>query len=263
MFRVLLPTDFSKNSFRAISYVFKHFKHERIKLMLIHTIKAPHSAAGVLIRIDDLMRQDAERDMANLAQEIKDKYDVTVDSIIKIGHLNDWLKQYADSHKIDLVCMGTKGESDIGNKLLGSVTDSVIRACEVPVLAIPPKDDLPPVHQVAIATVSDKIPDENYVKRFMATLKLENPRVNVIRVVRKERNDLPKSIDIDQVQVGVEQVVNSSIVQGICKYAKEANTDLMLMYHVHSGKIASFFSKSSTVGVCGKIDIPLLVIPVK
>ena len=262
MFRILLPTDFSKNSFRAISYVFEHFKHERVKLKLIHTIKAPHSAAGVLIRIDSLMRKDAEEDMANLQQEIKEKYDVETESIIKVGNLNDWLKHYGKSHKIDLVCMGTKGESDIGNRVLGSVTDSVIRSCFIPVLAIPPEQDLPAVHRIAIATTSDKIPDENYVKRLLATLKLEQPKINAVRIVKEQQEGLPRSIEIDQVQVGVEQVVHSSVVQGICDYAEKANTNLMMMYHEHSSSFGSFFSKSVSVGVCGKIDVPLLVIPV-
>ena len=42
-------------------------------LLLIHTIRAPHSAAGVLIRIDDLMQKDAEQDMQKELEHVKAK----------------------------------------------------------------------------------------------------------------------------------------------------------------------------------------------
>lgn len=263
MFRVLIPTDFSENAFKAVEYVFEHFRGERVKLMLIHTIRAPHSAAGVLIRIDDLMRRDAERDMAELSQRIKTEYGAEVESIIKIGHLTDWVKQYSQVYKVDLVCMGTKGESNLANKVLGSVTESVIKSAKIPVLAVPVEAESRPIHRVAIATPLGDLNDQNYIKRFMGSLKMENPHINVVRVLKDRDERSPKSIDIDGYQIGIETVYNDSITEGICAYVDEYPTDLLLMYHSQTGTFASIFTKSVTMGVCGKISIPLLVLPLK
>lgn len=263
MFRILVPTDFSENAFKAVEYVFEHFRAERVKLILIHTIRAPHSAAGVLIRIDDLMRQDAERDMEQLVELIKSSHNVEVESIIKIGHLTDWVKQYAQVYKIDLVCMGTKGESNLSNRLLGSVTESVIKSARIPILVVPSTGDTPPIRRVAIATPLGDLNDQNYIKRFMGSLSLENPHINVIRVLKDRDKQSPKSIDIDGYQIGIETVYNNSITEGICSYVDEFPTDLLIMYHSHTGKWASIFTKSVTIGVCGKINIPLLVLPLK
>ncbi|MFB3093273.1 MAG: universal stress protein [Dehalococcoidia bacterium] len=44
---------------------------------------------------------------------------------------------YAREHGIDLVVMSTHGFGGLKRLLVGSVTDRVIRSCEVPVLVVP------------------------------------------------------------------------------------------------------------------------------
>ncbi|WP_123536930.1 universal stress protein [Halosimplex salinum] len=43
---------------------------------------------------------------------------------------------YADDHDIDLVVMGTHGRTGLERYLLGSVTEKVVRAAEIPVLTV-------------------------------------------------------------------------------------------------------------------------------
>ena len=45
--------------------------------------------------------------------------------------------EYTKEHDIDLVLMSTYGYSGIKRRLLGSVTDRIIRASETPVLVLP------------------------------------------------------------------------------------------------------------------------------
>jgi nucleotide-binding universal stress UspA family protein len=44
---------------------------------------------------------------------------------------------YVKEHSISLVVMTTRGHGGIKRLLVGSVTDRVIRSCEVPVLVVP------------------------------------------------------------------------------------------------------------------------------
>ena len=44
---------------------------------------------------------------------------------------------YVNEHSISLVVMSTHGHGGIRRLLVGSVTDRVIRSCEVPVLVVP------------------------------------------------------------------------------------------------------------------------------
>ena len=53
------------------------------------------------------------------------------------GAPSENIVNYAKEHGIDLVVMSTHGYSGLKRFFVGSVTDRVIRSCEVPVLVVP------------------------------------------------------------------------------------------------------------------------------
>ena len=53
------------------------------------------------------------------------------------GGAAEKIVNYTREHGIDLVVMSTHGFGGLKRLLLGSVTDRVIRSCEVPVLVVP------------------------------------------------------------------------------------------------------------------------------
>ena len=60
-----------------------------------------------------------------------------VETTIMEGAANEQIISYSREHGVDLVVMSTHGHGGMRRLLLGSVTDRVIRACEVPVLVMP------------------------------------------------------------------------------------------------------------------------------
>ncbi len=60
-----------------------------------------------------------------------------VETAIVEGAVADKVLEYAKDHHIDLVAMSTHGYGGIKRRLLGSVTDPVIRSSETPVLVLP------------------------------------------------------------------------------------------------------------------------------
>ena len=62
---------------------------------------------------------------------------LTVETAVEEGAVDEEIIGYAKQHDIDLITMCTQGHGGIKRRLLGSVTDRVIRAGEAPVLVIP------------------------------------------------------------------------------------------------------------------------------
>ncbi len=62
---------------------------------------------------------------------------LTVKTAIEEGAVDERIIAYAKQHDIDLITMCTQGYGGIKRRLLGSVTDRVIRASETPVLVLP------------------------------------------------------------------------------------------------------------------------------
>ena len=261
MFTILLPTDFSENSIHAIDHVLEHFRLPDVKLLLIHTIKAPHSAAGVLIRIDDLMRKDAELQMRELLDSIEKKHGFRPEHVIKIGQLNDWSRRCGKMMNVSLIAMGTKGETNLSSKLMGSVTESVIRTSRLPVLAIPNGNHSKKLKNMIIASASDEIYQQEFIKDYLLHVTLDNLHIKKLKVLDSEGIRQPKSIELNGYQVAVETVVNKHVVTGINTYIDTHPADLLVLYHQHHSKMDYFFNRSVTKTICSNTSLPLLVIP--
>ena len=63
---------------------------------------------------------------------------VKVEAAVREGSASENIAQYAEESNGDLIVMSTRGQGGIQRFLLGSVTDRVIRAGHLPVLAVPP-----------------------------------------------------------------------------------------------------------------------------
>ena len=261
MFRILLPTDFSPNAVHAVDFVLNHFDKKNVELILIHTIRAPNSAAGVLIRIDDLMRKDAEVAMNQLVTYVKAKHNLIPETIIKIGNLGEWINKYASKHNINMVAMGTKGESNLESKLFGSVTESIIRTIKIPLLAVPVLSFDDELTHIAIATDKEKLKNEDFIVQFLSSLKKKQTRINAIKVLQDISELSAKSIFIDGKEINIETVNNDSVVAGINYYIDTVPTDLLIIYHSRNSKIDYFFNRSITKNISAKTSVPLLVIP--
>ncbi len=62
---------------------------------------------------------------------------VKVETTILEGAADERVISYSRDHGVDLIVISTHGYGGVKRFLLGSVTDRVIRSCEVPVLVVP------------------------------------------------------------------------------------------------------------------------------
>ncbi len=60
-----------------------------------------------------------------------------VETAILEGAADEQIISYSREHGVDLIVISTHGYGGVKRLLLGSVTDRVIRSCEVPVLVVP------------------------------------------------------------------------------------------------------------------------------
>ena len=87
---------------------------------------------------DDLMErlvERSERALRTAADGLLGENTVRV--VVEVGRAANTIVQTADPEQYDLVIMATRGLSGLEQVLLGSVAESVLRRCKVPMLAIP------------------------------------------------------------------------------------------------------------------------------
>ena len=70
MKQILVPTDFSKPAHRAIEYAIDFANHFGSRITLLHTYKV-YSTAGMLVSVEGHIREQASRDLLDLAREVE------------------------------------------------------------------------------------------------------------------------------------------------------------------------------------------------
>lgn len=264
---ILVPTDFSDNSFRALSYVYHHFALDKIKVTVMHTIEEPHSTAFVMKNMDRLMQKDADRGMGGFLKTFE-KYFPNIEkpkSVIVKGYFNDWVNEYADSQDIDLIVMGSKGISNDGGLFFGSVTQSVIRLAKIPVLAVPNKDIEKPVSLISIATPLTTLPHEDFLSLFTNSITPNQPELEIIRVVNEDSKDKFKDNEMtfNGAMIPERYVENDFIVEGLMEYLEKSSTDIVGIFNKTTSGMDYLFGMSSTRNLMSVTTLPLLAMPLR
>jgi nucleotide-binding universal stress UspA family protein len=257
--KVIIPTDFSENAYKALSFVYDNFEREGLEVSLIHSIKQPASASGVMLRLDDLMMKDAENDMASLLKRISEEYSDEPEVIIRYGYLKDWVEQVSSIKGPDLIVMGTKGENNIASKLMGSVTESIIRTSKFPVLAIPATSKTKPIHRITICTANEELKNSEFLRNLLGKIKMENARIEVLRILTSDDQKAPRSVTLDKQEIPVETLRSRGVVNGINEYLTANEVDILCLYHSHNSRLDYLFNRSVTKTICAKVELPLLV----
>lgn len=80
----------------------------------------------------------ADRALAALEATASD-HDVELRTVVREGRPATEILEYVEAADIDLVVMGTHGHAGVRQRLLGSVTERVVRNAPVPVMTVGPE----------------------------------------------------------------------------------------------------------------------------
>ena len=152
---ILVPLDGSELGENALLKAENLARYHSASLHLIHVVPRQLELEGaerglfaaISAQAAEHQRREAshllENRIANgkeyleqLAVRLRDT-DLPVVTATEEGAVAEKIIEYAQEHDIDLVMMSTHGYGGIKRRLLGSVTDRVIRAGETPVLVLP------------------------------------------------------------------------------------------------------------------------------
>ncbi len=134
---VLLPTDFSEISSRALEYVERLAAKGLSQVTLLHALDVPgHEAypAGY----QEIAEGAARQLLAKWQQRLLAAGIPVVQDYFAPGHPLPAVLQVLESRDISLIVMGTQGKGFIKEIFLGSLAHNVSRLAPCPVLLIPP-----------------------------------------------------------------------------------------------------------------------------
>ena len=144
--KILVPTDGSKISQKAAAYAIGLAKqlHASIivtsvidyRLLISQTMLVGRFQPDVQEPMGDYLREGAERH-ARQIKKLCEKKGVKSKTVIKSGHPVEEIVKLAEKSKVDLIVVGSHGQSALAATVLGSVTYGVIhKDTTTPILVV-------------------------------------------------------------------------------------------------------------------------------
>jgi nucleotide-binding universal stress UspA family protein len=138
---VLVPTDFSEYSVRAVDYGVEIAGKFASHITLVHVVEPLLQAADLTWTTVDF--EELNREQRAAAREQLDKLagdripkGIACDAVILFGKAFVEIVRCARERNADLIVMATHGRGAISHLLLGSTAEKVVRKATCPVLTV-------------------------------------------------------------------------------------------------------------------------------
>ncbi|MCB9832949.1 MAG: universal stress protein [Planctomycetes bacterium] len=141
--RIVCPVDFSETAEHALVRACRLGKRLDVPVTALHVIDDYFAAAYPIDGIPSLdtylpsLIEDVTRKVKNLAKEVGEREGAEVEGRCEVGSVVATVADVLAEHANPLVVMATAGRDTLGDHVLGSRTERIVRTAHVPVLALP------------------------------------------------------------------------------------------------------------------------------
>jgi nucleotide-binding universal stress UspA family protein len=145
---IVCPIDFSEFSIRAYRYalsVAEHYRARLVALNIVEMSRYPYAdyaaSAGDYAEFCRTLREGGDEQLREFVKKHTHR-GIQRELVVREGAAPDCILTFVQTHKADLIVMGTHGRRGYDRLVLGSVTNRVIRRTPCPVLAVcnPPRE---------------------------------------------------------------------------------------------------------------------------
>ncbi|WP_299124343.1 universal stress protein [uncultured Winogradskyella sp.] len=268
MKNILLPTDFSENSWNAIKYAIHFFGKIECNFYLLHVCRFDNLAVA-----DSSLTLNQEVIDNIYTKPTKQKLRSTLKQILKLipnhknhkfytltdyGFFIESIRKNVEEKHIDCIVMGTKGASGLERIILGTNTADVITKVKCNVFAIPENAEYIPPKEIAFPTdfsLSHSLqvlqPMTEIIERFNASLRILHISKKKADLNDDQKNNKELLVDYfnnhdftfhyltnKKVEDAVQCFVESRDINLICMVAKNLNYFQQILFHSRIEKIS-------------------------
>ena len=258
---ILLPTDFSENSWNAIKYALQFFKNERCNFYLLHVIRLSN------LVVNDTPYISTQEVMSDVyVKSVKEKLQSTLKRVTKEFEKNDnhkfytlidynffteSIRKHVEEKNIDIIVVGTKGATGLKKHIVGSNTGDIITKVKCNTLVIPENTIYKTPEEIAFPTdyalqYSLEIlnPISQILNKFKSTLRVlhiskKKENLNASQLSNKElledyfseHNNSFYFLTNKKVEDAIQCFVQSRAIDMIVMVAKNLNYFQKILFH--------------------------------
>jgi len=265
MKKILVPTDFSKPAQIAADVAAEIALKANAEVILLHIVE---EASGNSFNIEGEMDtsdnweekifnmkliERGKKGLLKISETLKAK-GLKVREELRLGTPFHGMRTIITDQKVDLVVMGTAGQSNFSDMIIGTNTEKVVRHSTCPVLTVQKKPSTMDFKNIVYATSLSE-DEELFSKIVRRTQQMYDATIHLVRintpanfqrdhVVKKYMADFAKKLQLKNYTLNVFNDLSEE--EGIIYFADSINADLIAMAthgrtgfaHVLAGSIA-------------------------
>ena len=191
MKNVLIPTDFSENSWNAIRYALNFFKKERCSFYVLHVNKTSKKSQSISNQegLEKETIKASKKQLRALLTRITAEFPENKNHHFYTLTDNNFfitsIRKHMAEKKIDLIVMGTKGATDENKLIIGSNTANVIVKVPCNTLIIPEKSIFEGLEEIAFPTDFSLSYGIETLQPLLEILEKNNAVLHILHISKK------------------------------------------------------------------------------
>ncbi|NER09102.1 Nucleotide-binding universal stress protein, UspA family [Muriicola jejuensis] len=274
---IILPTDFSKNAYNAITYAMELFKNEPCRFYLLNTYTpAIYESEYILhspgqIGLGDIYQSLSMENLEDLKKKLEKKFKNPKHTFIVHSVFNLLVDEVCDlavREKVDMIIMGTQGATGAKEIFLGSHTVHVIKKAPCPVLAIPAGYTYEKPKAILFPTDFEVDYQHTRLSVLMEIAAMHTAAIHVLHVStgyelneQQERNKSGLSGMFSKLRHEFHDLPSQEIIDGINGFKASKKVDLLAMVQNKHTFLERLFIEPVIKKIGFHITIPFLVLP--
>ncbi|MHA7843901.1 MAG: universal stress protein [Winogradskyella sp.] len=278
MKNVLLPTDFSENSWNAIKYAIHFFNTTECGFYLLHV-----SNLNNFIPQDDTLTLDTyylentytkpiKLKLRSFMKRIsmlkpnKNKHKFFV--LTETGFFIDSIRKIIKEKQIEVIVMGTKGASGLSEIILGTNTADVITKVKCTTLAVPENAEFVPPKEVAFPSDLNLTYNLDILQPLLDLVKHSKAFLRILHI-NKNKEHLEEELNqnitlLKDYFIGIKSsfhyLTNRKVENAVQCFVESRDIDLICMVAKNLNYFQQIFFHSRVEKISYHTDKPLLVL---
>ncbi len=268
---ILFPTDFTEDAEQAFRYALETSLKTGAHLHLLHAVEEPYDFAVRVEEAVETLKEAAEEKLQKLIAAVKESESyraIPLACRILRGKPYRSIMDYAREVDIDLIIMGTKGESSLKRILYGNVTSDVILDSPIPVLTVPVNSKKPYLDRFIFAT-DYRSKDLESLKATVNFARSFDAEIHVLHVSQQETTDtearfrefqdqVEKAITYDKMRF--RHLYAERFSKGISEYVNENPVSLIVITRYKKAFLRTMAWANNTQELTYHTTVPMLVL---
>ena len=269
MKRVLLPTDFSKNAYNAISYAIQLLKDENCHFILLNTL---YNADYIIYSsLNTVYKNNSLKKLTSLKQQLIEEFKNPKHEFELVSSFNmlyQEIEQRSKNKTLDLIVMGTNGAAGGEELLFGTHTVHAIKSAKCPLLAIPSHYQYQKPENLLFATKYEINFSEYQLDLIKELADKAQAKIHVMHANfgnRLNENQLQSKKELDrflgETPHDFNTVYEDSVAEAVEEFHKENKIDLLVMIKHRRSFIEKILFSSIINEIGFNAKFPFLVLP--